>query len=122
LLSAALSLTAVLSIIYGLKQLAEHGAQTLPVVLIAFGLAVAAAFVYRQNHMKDPQIDLRLFRSRVFSVSLMTYMLGGMVMFGCFIFVGQYLQLVLGLSALEAGLWTIPFALAFVVGSMLTPL
>jgi DHA2 family multidrug resistance protein-like MFS transporter len=29
--------------------------------------------------------------------------------------------LVLGLSPLHAGLWTMPFAAAFIVGSMLTP-
>ena len=33
----------------------------------------------------------------------------------------QYLQLVLGLSPLEAGLWTVPFALGFIVGSMVAP-
>lgn len=42
-------------------------------------------------------------------------------MFGGFLFLPQYLQLVLGLSPLEAGLWTLPWALAFVVGSMVTP-
>jgi MFS transporter, DHA2 family, multidrug resistance protein len=33
----------------------------------------------------------------------------------------QYLQLVLGLSPLEAGMWMLPWSLAFVVGSTLTP-
>ena len=42
-------------------------------------------------------------------------------MFGGFLFIPQYLQLVRGLSPLEAGLWTLPWALAFVVGSMVTP-
>jgi len=35
--------------------------------------------------------------------------------------VARHLQLVLGLSPLQAGLWTIPWPLAFVVGSLLTP-
>jgi MFS transporter, DHA2 family, multidrug resistance protein len=33
----------------------------------------------------------------------------------------QYFQLVLGYSPLEAGLWSVPGAAAFVVGSQLTP-
>lgn len=33
----------------------------------------------------------------------------------------QYLQLVLGLSPLEAGMWMLPWSLAFVVGSTLIP-
>ena len=41
--------------------------------------------------------------------------------FGALVFIAQYLQLVLGLSPLHAGLWTTPFAGAFIVGSMLTP-
>jgi DHA2 family multidrug resistance protein-like MFS transporter len=32
------------------------------------------------------------------------------------------LQLVLGLSPFEAGLWTVPYACAFIVGALATPL
>ena len=43
------------------------------------------------------------------------------VMVGYFIFVFQYLQLVLGLSPLEAGAWGLPGAIAFVLTSQITP-
>jgi DHA2 family multidrug resistance protein-like MFS transporter len=42
-------------------------------------------------------------------------------MFGVYIFIAQYLQLVLGLSPLQAGLATLPWALGFVVCSLLAP-
>ena len=42
-------------------------------------------------------------------------------MVGYFLFVAQYLQLVLGLSPLQAGLWSLPSAFAFIVGSQLAP-
>ena len=42
-------------------------------------------------------------------------------MYGVFLFMAQYLQLVLGLSPLAAGLWTVPSSGAFIVGSLLTP-
>jgi DHA2 family multidrug resistance protein-like MFS transporter len=42
-------------------------------------------------------------------------------MFGVYIFITQYLQLVLGLSPLRAGLATLPWALAFILGSLLAP-
>jgi DHA2 family multidrug resistance protein-like MFS transporter len=42
-------------------------------------------------------------------------------MVGYFLFVAQYLQLVVGLSPLEAGLWSLPSAIAFIVGSQLAP-
>jgi DHA2 family multidrug resistance protein-like MFS transporter len=78
-------------------------------------------FVRRQRRLADPFIDLHLFRIPAFSASLAAYGLGIFLVFGGFLFLPQYLQLVLGLSPLQAGLWTLPWALAFVVGSQLTP-
>jgi DHA2 family multidrug resistance protein-like MFS transporter len=40
---------------------------------------------------------------------------------GYFLFVAQYLQLVLGLSPLQAGLWSLPSSAGFIVGSNLAP-
>src|ERR671924_1232224 len=119
--SAALSLTAVLAIIFGLKQIAQDGVGWLSIVSIVGGLIVGRVFVKRQRTLADPFIDLRLFRSPAFAASLATYGLGVFVMFGGYLFIPQFLQLVLGLSPLEAGLWTLPWALAFVVGSQITP-
>jgi DHA2 family multidrug resistance protein-like MFS transporter len=119
--SAALSLGAVLSVIFGLKQIAQQGVAWLPVLSIMAGLAIGVVFVRRQRTLADPFIDLRLFRIPAFSASLATYGLGILVVFGGFLFLPQYLQLVLGLSPLEAGLWTLPWALAFIVGSNVTP-
>jgi DHA2 family multidrug resistance protein-like MFS transporter len=121
LISAAASLVAVLAVIYGLKQIAEDGAGWLAALAIAGGLAVGAAFVRRQGRLADPLIDLRLFRIPAFSGALAANTLGFFVNFGIAVFIAQYLQLVLGLSPLEAGLWTVPWAAAFVIGSMLTP-
>jgi MFS transporter, DHA2 family, multidrug resistance protein len=119
--SAALSLAAVLAVIFGLKQIAQEGLAWLPALSIVAGLALGVVFVRRQRTLADPFIDLRLFRIPAFSASLATYGLGILVVFGGFLFLPQYLQLVLGLSPLEAGLWTLPWALAFIVGSNLTP-
>ena len=66
-------------------------------------------------------IDLELFRKPGFSGALGANTLAFAVVFGIEIFVAQYLQLVLGFSPLEAGLWSVPSAAAFVVGSQLTP-
>jgi MFS transporter, DHA2 family, multidrug resistance protein len=65
---------------------------------------------------------MRLFKAPAFSLSLAAYTLATFVAFGAFVFIAQYMQLVLGLSPSHAGLWTTPFAAAFIVGSMLTPM
>ena len=122
LLSAALSLLAVLATIFGLKQIAQDGVAVGPLLFIAAGVAMGILFARRQLRLADPFLDLRLFRTPAFSASLATYGLAILFLFGGFLFLPQYLQLVLGMSPFRAGLWTLPWALSFVVGSMLTPL
>jgi DHA2 family multidrug resistance protein-like MFS transporter len=121
IISAAMSLVAVLSMIYGLKRIAQDGADVIAAAFIVAGIAVGMLFVRRQRHLDDPFIDLGLFRIPAFSAALMTNTLGIFVAFGTFLFTSQYLQLVLGFSPLEAGLWTLPSSLGFIVGSMSAP-
>ncbi|HEX2171376.1 MAG TPA: MFS transporter [Dehalococcoidia bacterium] len=121
LLSAALSLAAVLAVIFGLKQIAQDGLAWAPALSLLAGLVLGVAFVRRQIALADPLIDLRLFRVPAFTASLTLYGFGVFVLFGGYLYGPQYLQLVIGLSPLEAGLWSLPWAVAFIAGSLLTP-
>ena len=121
-LSALMSLAAVLCVIYGLKRMAEDGLTPLTPLAVVAGLAIGVAFVRRQKRLPNPLIDVRLFRLPAFSASLVAYMMGVFGGFGTFLFTAQYLQLVLGMSPLVAGLWSLPSSLAFIVSSMLAPL
>jgi MFS transporter, DHA2 family, multidrug resistance protein len=121
LASAALSLIAVLAVIYGVKAIAKDGIELASVAPVLAGLAVGSAFVERQRRLVEPMIDLGLFRRRAFSLALSANTLAFAVLFGLEVFVAQYFQLVLGYSPLEAGLLSLPGAGAFVVGSQLTP-
>ena len=121
LAGAALSLAAVLAVIYGLKEAAQDGLSPRPALAVLAGLAAGALFVRRQLTLAEPMLDLRLFRRPAFSAGLATYLLGIFVVFGYFLYIPQYLQLVLGLSPLRAGLVTAPAMLAFVAGAQLVP-
>ncbi|MBM3482293.1 MAG: MFS transporter [Alphaproteobacteria bacterium] len=121
LLSAGLSLVAVLAVIFGIKRIAELGLGWPQLAAIAGGLAVGAVFVWRQLRLEDPLFGVSLFRQRAFSGALAINILAIFVAFGSFLFVAQYLQLVLGLGPLEAGLWTAPSGLVFGAGSILAP-
>jgi len=90
--------------------------------VIGVGAALALAFVRRQRTLARPMIDLRLFDDRAFTSALLAYALGTFVAFGIFVFVAQYLQLVLGMDPLTAGLWTLPSSLGFIAGSFIVPL
>jgi DHA2 family multidrug resistance protein-like MFS transporter len=120
LFSAAQSLVAVLAVIYGLKRLAADGVGVLPVATMVAGIIVGILFVRRQQRLADPLIDLGLFRIRELSASLITYLLTVFVFFGVGLYIAQYFQLVLGLSPLRAGLWSLPSAACFIVGSLLS--
>ena len=122
LASACLSLSAVLFIISGLKLIAQDGFHILPLAGIVAGSLIGFAFINRQKKIADPLVDLNLFRgSSSFGTLLSMNLLTVFTTFGCYIFISQYLQLVLGLTPLVAGLWTLPWSLGFIVGSMLTP-
>jgi hypothetical protein len=78
----------------------------------------------RQGHLeRAAAAPLRphLPADRAFGASLAANTLVFFVNFGTLLFFSQYLQLVLGLSPLAAGLWTVPQFVAFIAGSMLTP-
>jgi DHA2 family multidrug resistance protein-like MFS transporter len=119
--SAALSVAAVLPVIYGLKELAQDGPGWPPLVAVAAGVGVGLGFVARQRRLADPLLDLSLFANRAFSAALATNTLDFFVSFGALLFIAQYLQLVLGLSPLQAGLWLLPSAAGLIAGSLLAP-
>jgi len=120
-LSVLLSLGSVLSVIFGLKEIAQNGAGALPVLAVVVGAGLGILFVRRQLTLDDPMIDVRLFRVPTFNAALGTNFLGIFIAVGYFLFVAQYLQLILGLTPLEAGLWSLPSAAGFIVGSQVSP-
>jgi DHA2 family multidrug resistance protein-like MFS transporter len=121
-LSVALSLAAVLPVVYGLKQIAQDGASWSALVAIVIGVLMGVAFLQRQRTLEDPLLDTKMFRTSAVSLSLLTNLVGFLVLFGVSLFAAQYLQLVLGIDALHAGLWMLPLFAGFILGSILTPL
>ncbi|HEX2885994.1 MAG TPA: MFS transporter [Vineibacter terrae] len=119
--SAPLSLAAVLAVVYGIKRIAEDGPDWIAALSIAVGASIGILFVRRQARLPEPLIDLRLFRVPAFSAALGTNMAGFLAMFGISFLLAQYLQLVIGLTPLQAGLWSVPSSVGYTLGSMLTP-
>src|SRR5699024_9993934 len=84
------------------------------------GVAVIAvvtwwAFLRRQRHLRVPLVDLNLFRIPAFSGAIFANMIAIFAFSGLLFFFSQYLQLVRGLSPLQAGLAELPIALASIV-------
>ncbi|MBN1105329.1 MAG: MFS transporter [Deltaproteobacteria bacterium] len=66
-LGAIASSTGILCLTYGVSRVSEMGLLSFAVwAWTGTGILLLAAFVYIENHVRDPIIDLTLFRNRVF--------------------------------------------------------
>ncbi|WP_239090708.1 MFS transporter [Asanoa iriomotensis] len=121
LTSVALSLAAILPTVYGIKELARHGAQPTPLAVLIVGLAFAAAFVRRQQTLPHPLVDLRLFKQRTFRTALGGMFVNTMLPGATMVLITQYLQLVAGYEPLRAGLALLPAVAAGIASTQLAP-
>jgi DHA2 family multidrug resistance protein-like MFS transporter len=120
--SVVMSISAVLSIIYGAKKMAEMGWGLDYALIILFGIMMGVAFVKRQRKLAYPLVDVALFKQPGFTAALCINIIGLFMVFGYFLMSAQYMQLVLGLSPLKAGLWMLPTSVSFIIGSMVAPI
>ena len=107
LVSAGLSLAALLSLIYGIKELAQGGWAPLPALGVTGGLLLCLVFVRRQARLVHPVVDLGLIRTRAYGGSVLVNLLAMVATVGFAVFLTQYLQSVLGQSPFEAALWSL---------------
>jgi DHA2 family multidrug resistance protein-like MFS transporter len=122
LMNALLLLTGTLSIIYGVKRIAESGSvDSISLTTLLGGLGVSGVFVYSQTIVRNPLLNLSLFRNAAFSVTLATLFLGLFCWAGLYLFLAQYMQLVLGYDPLKAGLLTLLPVAITVAGCILAP-
>ncbi len=122
LTSVALSLLAILPVIYGFKELARDGWSAISILTVLVGVGVGVLFVRRQRRLDDPLLDVRLFRQRTFSTALAVMLLGGILMAGATLMSTLYLQVASGLSPLRAGLWMVPENIALIIASVVGPM
>jgi EmrB/QacA subfamily drug resistance transporter len=118
---AVLSIGAVSSLVYGIIEAPAAG-WTDPVILAALAVAVilGLAFAWRETHTADPMLDLSLFSDRRFTAGAGAIALTFFAMFGTIFGLTQFLQFVLGKTALEAGTLMIPLALGIPVGARIS--
>ena len=100
---------------------APHLGWTAPAVMVggAVGVALLVGFVLWERRIVHPLLDVRLFRNARFSAASISVAAAFFALFGFIFMITQYLQLVQGYSPLEAGLRTLPFAIATGVTSPL---
>ncbi|GGO82638.1 MFS transporter [Wenjunlia tyrosinilytica] len=112
--SVALSLVGMIGVVYAVKEVAAHGLRTHALVAGLAGAGALVGFVRRQLVLPHPLLDMRLFRHRGFSGSVLADLLTILGLSGMIFFLSQFLQLVQGRSSLEAGLFELPAAIGAV--------
>lgn len=117
--SATLLLVAVIAVMLGIKTAGERGLTLAPTLMMIGGIAVAVMFVRRQQRLPRPLIDISLFRSLPFTLAVIVNVVAIFAMIGLYYFLPQYVQVVLGRSTLEAGMWAAPAALSAIPGALI---
>ncbi|NHC46148.1 MFS transporter [Motilibacter sp. K478] len=110
--SAALSIAAIVPLVWAVKHTAKEGLDPAGVLAAVVGTAAGAGFVRRQRSLAAPLVDVTLFRNRSFSGTVMASLIAIFAFSGLLFFFSQYLQLVRGYSPLQAGLRELPITLA----------
>ncbi|WP_396641689.1 DHA2 family efflux MFS transporter permease subunit [Microbacterium sp.] len=123
ILSVILSAFGFGGLVFGLSQIGGHGgdaaADSMSTVTLVVSLAIGAValtlFVWRQLRLQrrdSALLDLRVFRSLNFTLSITQMLIVAAAFFGAITVLPLYLQRVVGVSALETGLVVLPGALA----------
>ncbi|MBR1598970.1 MAG: multidrug efflux MFS transporter [Lachnospiraceae bacterium] len=86
-------------------------------VPLIIGVIGSIYFVYRQLHIKQPFLELRVFRQRQFTISVLGSMFLYFIMMGGSVIMPIYVQTILGKSATISGLATLPGSLAMAIVS-----
>lgn len=101
---------ALAAMIYGLSQVGDRGGFDHAQVLLPLiaGLLVLLVFAWHALRVREPLVDLRLFRHRSFTVSALLLFLAGMASFGAMFLLPLYYQELRGESVVVAGLLMAP--------------
>ena len=109
LAGAILSTLGMVSLVYGLVESAESGWQSaLSTSPIALGIGLLATFFRHEARVTQPLLPLRLFDSRVRSGAYVARLLFLAGVIGFWFYLTQYLQGVLGMRPLQAGMAFLP--------------
>lgn len=105
-----------LALAYGIIEGVVQG-WTSPVIIGSFAVAVLAfaAFLVVESRTEHPMMPVALFRSRPFAAASVVAFVLGFGLSSSFYFLSQFLQLVLGYTALGAGLGFLPAAIMLTV-------
>lgn len=114
----------LIALVLGFTQAAPKGfgddaGWTEPLTLACFGLAAVllASFLIIETRTANPLLPMRIITERNRGGAYLSSLISGAGMFAMFLFLGLYLQLVMGLSPVKAGLAFLPFSVGMILAA-----
>ncbi|UGY95114.1 MFS transporter [Streptomyces gobiensis] len=118
---AVLSVVGIVCLAWGIKRVAKGSLGLDDLAVLALGGLLIGVFVRRQLRLEDPLLDVRLFANRAFSAAALVIFMAMLAIGAALYLVALWLQYVHGYTPFEAGLRTVPAALAGLVGALAAP-
>ncbi|MGO2637462.1 MAG: MDR family MFS transporter [Enterococcus viikkiensis] len=116
--SALLSTVGFGSLLYGFSSVGNDGWGSLKVIsFLVVGVIVIGLFVWRQLHLEHPFLELRVFKSPIFTIAAILSGVVNMAMVGAEMVLPLYIQNIRGESAFHSGLMLLPGAV--IMGAMM---
>lgn len=112
-LGLILAALGVFALVFGITRGNDAGWSSAEVVgpLLA-GTVLLVLFTWWEARTRAPMLQLRLFRHRGFTAAIVVSLIGCLGVFGAVFLLTQFLQIVLGVSPLRAGVMTMPWTMA----------
>lgn len=109
---------ALVAVIYGIKEFTNRdGSLMIAVISTIIGILAFFIFVHRQLRMTTPLIDISLFHNSKFTLGFLTATVSSFALIGIQYLVTQRLQLVEGMTPMQAGLFIVSMPIsAFIAG------
>ncbi|WP_196819520.1 MFS transporter [Schaalia sp. ZJ405] len=118
LLSALMSVVAVIPVVYSVKHIAHDGLDASAWVSALIGITAGIMFIRRQRRLTHPLLDVSLFGIPAFTGAVLSVTISIFALVGLLFFFSQYLQLVLGYTPLQAGLFELAATAASIAANL----
>ena len=101
---------------YGFHEAATKGwSSSLTISFLAAALVLLVAFVFIERKVANPMMPLRVVTERNRGGSYLGSLIVGAGLFSMFLFLGLYLQIILGYSPLKSGFAFLPFTFGIII-------
>lgn len=119
IISSIQIMVGLISVVFAIKEVTKQGPNFLLAgITLIIGLFAMTLFIIRQSKVQQPLINLKIFKNVHFTVGTLVAIVTAFTMMGFEYILSQRLQLVLDLSAFQAGLIVMTMAIASLVGAI----